>query len=188
MDYFDWNRLFIAGVFSICFLYAAWGISHFMVPDTTPIKPIILMDSNEDGPLDFSSANIKEGEEFSQRHCAICHTFTPNDQKLIGPGLYGIMKRNIASLPTFHFTESLSKHNKENWTPARLNIWLKRPTAFASETNMAYAGALNKYDRINVIAFLNSLSSRPDNLSKIKTLENNNIRPNTSLEHKNKTK
>lgn len=158
MDSFDWNRLAVAGVFSICVLAGSWGIGSVMIRDTAPPKPAFFIDGDQNEPIDLAAANIEKGKELAAQRCSLCHTFSKNGPQKIGPNLYDIMGSQIASVPGFYYSASLKKHNKEHWNVQNLNLWLNRPMGFAADTIMAYPGVTSTQDRIDIIAYLKSIS------------------------------
>ncbi|MDI2090268.1 c-type cytochrome [Commensalibacter oyaizuii] len=158
MDSFDWNRLLAACVFSASVFASAWGIGYLLIKDTTPIKSALFLD-NDDKKINLASANISKGKQIAANQCGLCHSFNKDDSHKIGPYLYDIMDRHIASVQGFNYSQSLKKHRKEQWDIQNLNQWLIRPSAFASDTNMAYPGMPSKQDRIDLIAYLKTLSS-----------------------------
>ncbi|CAI3924009.1 cytochrome c family protein [Commensalibacter papalotli (ex Botero et al. 2024)] len=158
MDSFDWNRLAVAGVFSVCVLAAAWGIGSVMIRDTTPFKPAFFIDGDQNEHIDLTSGNVTKGKELAAQQCSLCHTFTKDGPQKIGPNLYDIMGSQIASVPGFYYSTSLKKHDIEYWNAQNLNLWLSRPMNFAPDTIMAYPGVPSTQDRINIIAYLKSIS------------------------------
>lgn len=158
MDSFDWNRLAVAGVFSVCVLAGSWGIGSVMIRDTTPFKPAFFIDGEKSEHIDLVSANITKGKELAAQQCSLCHTFTKDGPQKIGPNLYDIMGSQIASVPGFYYSASLKKHDKEHWNIQNLNLWLSRPMNFAADTIMAYPGVSSTQDRIDIIAYLKSIS------------------------------
>lgn len=158
MDSFDWNRLAVAGVFSVCVLAGSWGIGSILIRDTTPPKPAFFIDGDQNEPIALTSANIAKGKELAAQQCGLCHTFNKNEPQKIGPNLYDIMGSQIASVPGFYYSASLKKHNKEHWNVQNLNLWLAHPMNFATGTIMAYPGVPSTQNRIDIIAYLKSIS------------------------------
>ena len=108
----------------------------------------------------LAKADPKAGESAAKK-CGACHDFTENGPNKIGPNLYGVVGRPIASHPGFAYSDDLSKHKADSWTYDNLNIWLSGPKAFAPGTKMGYAGDKDDSDRANIIAYLSTLSHSP---------------------------
>ncbi|CAI3940030.1 Cytochrome c2 (Cyc7) (PDB:1YEA) [Commensalibacter communis] len=177
MDSFDWNRLAVAGLFSVCVLAASWGIGSVVIQNQTQIKSVFSNDSDQNESIDLASANPAKGRELATQQCSLCHTFNENGANKIGPNLYGVMGHKIASKPNFNYSDSLKKHQKESWDVQNLNLWLAHPTNFAPDTIMAYPGISVQQDRIDVIAYLKTISpSAPSSASVIEKKDNSDPR------------
>ncbi len=69
--------------------------------------------------------------------CSACHTFTRDGDHGIGPNLWNVMDRRIASGQGFEFSESLQMADS-NWDRESLRHFLGNPQAFASGSTMAF--------------------------------------------------
>ncbi len=92
--------------------------------------------------------------------CKICHTFDQGGAALIGPNLYNVVNKDIASTEGFGFTGGL-KGKDGDWTYENLDVWLTNPQAFAPGTSMVFPGIPDLKKRANVIAFLRSKADTP---------------------------
>jgi cytochrome c len=82
----------------------------------------------------------------------------------IGPNLFGVLGRDIASRNGFTYSTSLSDKDGK-WDFAKLDLWLARPKLFAPGTKMSFTGLSNAQERADLIVYLNlqgSLIPRPD--------------------------
>ena len=101
------------------------------------------------------SANVDEGKKFSKK-CVACHSFEIDGPNKIGPNLYNIQSREIASIASFKYSKALiSKTGK--WDNNNLDSFLKKPKEWAPGTKMSYVGIKKGEDRANVIKYLQSL-------------------------------
>ncbi len=116
-----------------------------------PIEPVT--------PL-LASADVEAGHAYTQKACAMCHTFNEGGKALIGPPLYGVVDRPQASVQGFDYSNAL-KDKKGKWSYQQLNEWLYKPAAYAPGTRMGYAGEPNVKMRANIIAYLRTLSPNP---------------------------
>jgi cytochrome c len=107
----------------------------------------------------LATADPKQGEADAAL-CKICHTFNKGGAALIGPNLYGIIGRKIASVEGFAYTPGLKAHEGE-WTYEKLDPWLTNPQVFAPGTMMAFPGFPDVKKRADVIAFLRMNSDNP---------------------------
>ncbi len=107
----------------------------------------------------LASADPKAGEA-DVALCKVCHTFNKGGSTLVGPNLYGVVGRKIASEDGFNYTPGLKAHEGD-WTFDKLDAWLTNPAAFAPGTMMAFPGIPDTKKRADVIAYLNSNSDSP---------------------------
>ena len=97
-----------------------------------------------------------EGQKAFQRQCSACHIAAAEGPKRLGPTLFGVVGRTTGSVAGFRYTEANKKAGWE-WTPAKLEEYLKAPQQVIKGTNMAFAGVRNDAERANIVAYLASL-------------------------------
>ena len=109
----------------------------------------------------LAKADPKKGEA-SIALCKVCHSFDKGAPSPIGPNLYGVVGRKIASLEAFNYSPALKgKASEGDWTFEQLDLWLTNPQAFASGTIMAFPGIPDLHTRADVIDFLRTKSDNP---------------------------
>jgi cytochrome c len=112
----------------------------------------------------LASASAEHGEQIAKQ-CQICHNLQEGQGPKIGPDLYGVVDRPVASVAGFNYTPAL-KAKGGKWTFAALNKWLANPRADVPGTAMTFAGLSNEKQRADVIAYLDTLSKSPVPLPK----------------------
>jgi cytochrome c len=112
----------------------------------------------------LASASPQRGAEVAKQ-CEICHNVQEGQGPKIGPDLYGVVGRKIASVSSFNYSAAL-KSKSGTWDFDTLNTWLTKPSAFAPGTAMTFAGLSNEKQRADVIAYLDTLSNNPVPLPK----------------------
>jgi len=112
----------------------------------------------------LASASAERGSQVAKQ-CGVCHNFEEGQGPKIGPDLYGVVDRPVASVNGFNYTPAL-KAKGGKWTFAALNKWLTNPRADVPGTAMTFAGLSNEKQRADVIAYLDSLSKNPVPLPK----------------------
>jgi cytochrome c len=109
----------------------------------------------------LAKADPKKGEA-SVALCKVCHSFDKGAPSPIGPNLYGVVGRKIASLEGFNYSPALkAKQSEGDWTFEHLDLWLTNPQAFAPGTTMAFPGLPDLHTRADVIDFLRTKSDNP---------------------------
>ncbi|WGF89852.1 c-type cytochrome [Marinivivus vitaminiproducens] len=108
----------------------------------------------------MAEASVESGEELARR-CASCHNFEEGQGAKVGPDLYGVLGRQIASVGDFQYSEALTGMSGETWDYEHLNEFLHGPSAYAPGTKMSFAGLRSAGDRADLIAYLRTLSHDP---------------------------
>jgi len=106
----------------------------------------------------MATADPKQGEA-NVGLCKVCHTLDKGGPTVVGPNLYGVVGRKIASVEGFTYTGLKDKDG--NWDYATLDVWLTNPQAFAPGTAMAFPGFPDAKTRADVIAFLRTKNDNP---------------------------
>jgi cytochrome c len=107
----------------------------------------------------LASADAAKGQDISHR-CEQCHDLSKGGPNKIGPNLYGVVGRARASHPGFDYSAAM-KAKGGNWTFDELFRFLKSPQAYIPGTKMTFAGLRSEQDRVDLIAYLRTLSDSP---------------------------
>jgi len=107
----------------------------------------------------LATADVGKGRETAQV-CTSCHSFDPGGADRIGPGLWGIVGRQVASHGTFAYSSAF-KAQTGVWSYERLDHYLTSPAKAVPGNRMGFAGFRRAEDRANVLAFLSTLSAKP---------------------------
>lgn len=107
----------------------------------------------------LASATAEKGQA-AAKPCAACHTFDKGGPNRVGPNLWGILNRPVASVGGFNYSAAM-KAKGGNWSYADLNKYLTNPRAAVPGTNMSFAGIARDSQRADVIAYLRSLADSP---------------------------
>jgi cytochrome c len=110
-------------------------------------------------PVLLAAASSEEGAGEAKK-CAACHSFEQGGAAKIGPPLWGVVDRDIASVAGFAYSDALLEH-EGTWTFDALNDFVSNPKGFAPGTKMAFAGIKDPEDRADVLAYLRSLAENP---------------------------
>ena len=94
------------------------------------------------------------------RNARACHNFEEGGAAKIGPPLWGVIGRDIASVEGFSYSDALA--GKEGaWDYQNLDAFLSEPRGWAPGTKMAFAGLKKPEERADIILYLRSLSDEP---------------------------
>lgn len=174
MDSFEMNK-FLGALLGTCLVLLAVHIASGAVfAPPVPAKPGYVIEVKQEQsttpstqpapaavPIEnlLASASVQEGQE-TTKECELCHNFGKGQGAKVGPDLYGVVGRKVASEPGFNYSSAL-KAKGGTWTFDALNVWLTNPRADVPGTLMTFAGIDNEKQRANVIAYLNSNSDKP---------------------------
>jgi cytochrome c len=110
----------------------------------------------------LASADAGAGET-EARKCAACHSFEEGGPNKIGPNLWGVVGRDIATVPDFSYSDALAS-KEGTWDYESLSGFLASPREWAPGTKMSFAGLKSPEDRADVILYLRSLAASPEPL------------------------
>lgn len=88
--------------------------------------------------------------------CRTCHSYTYGKANKIGPNLYGVMGRDIASAPNFNYSARLQKFSGI-WSPISLNRFFVERKGLRQGSHYAFKKLKTQKDRADLIAFLAAL-------------------------------
>lgn len=109
------------------------------------------------------SADAAKGEGVFKR-CQACHDGTKGGPNKVGPNLWGVIGRVVASHPGFNYSPAMkafSMGGKTHWDYQMVSDFITSPRDYVKGTFMTFAGLPDANDRANVIAFLRTLSDDP---------------------------
>ena len=177
MDSFEWNKIFGAllgcAFFGLGVSFLSEGLYHASPPDTfgyaiegdaavsdhgsTPKAEVEI----ESVSSLLASADISSGEKVSKK-CLACHTFASGGENKVGPALYGVVNRTVASAD-FGYSGALKDFSATHpvWDYDTLNRFLYKPKSLVKGTSMGFPGIKKVGDRADLILYLRSLSDSP---------------------------
>lgn len=87
------------------------------------------------------------------RRCAACHTLEEGGANRVGPNLFGVFDRDIASRDDFKYSKALLGLEGQ-WDDEAIDQYLLSPRTYARGTKMAFAGIRKTEDRLLLIDWL----------------------------------
>ena len=175
MDSFEINKI-IAAVLLIALLVIGIGkISDIAFQVDKPEKSAYKVDIQESSQILSSTAekieekvdisallalgDVSHGEKVFKK-CSACHLVNKGGENKIGPALYGVIGRKVASKQDYKYSKAMAAYDK-NWTFEEMNGYLKKPQSYIKGTKMAFAGLRKEKERASVILYLNQNSDNP---------------------------
>ncbi len=99
--------------------------------------------------------------EAAFRACKACHSSEKGGPNKVGPHLWDVVNRLIASVSDYNYDDALKSKSAEKWTPENLDAFIKKPKDYAPGTKMTFGGISDDGKRADLIAYLRSLSDNP---------------------------
>jgi cytochrome c len=173
MNSFELNKI-LGAVLGSCLVLVAMHIaSGAIFTPAEPAKPGYVIEvtaeqpaagapaAPADVPIEtmMGSASIPAGTS-DTKVCLTCHNLGKGQGSKVGPDLYGVVGRPVASVEGFNYSAAL-KAKGGTWTFDALNTWLKDPRTDVPGTMMTFAGLPSEKQRADVIDYLNSNSDNP---------------------------
>jgi cytochrome c len=181
MNSFEINKIVGALLGTCLFLLAVHIASGALFEQVPPAKPGYEVAVNKEQPAAptgapaaaakepienlLASASSEHGATIAKQ-CELCHNVGKGQGNKVGPDLFGVVGRPVASVAGFNYSAPL-KAKGGTWTFDALNTWLTDPRADVPGTLMTFAGLPNEKQRADVIAYLNSNSDKPLPLPKV---------------------
>ena len=113
----------------------------------------------------LASASAERGLA-AAKQCAACHTFEKGGPNRVGPNLYDIVGRAVASVPGFAYSDAMKGKGGE-WTFDELSAFLHDPRAKVPGTKMTYAGIKRDQQRADLIEYMRAQSDSPKPVPKV---------------------
>jgi cytochrome c len=108
-------------------------------------------------PVLLSKADAAVGEKQSKK-CMACHNLQEGAGAKIGPDLYGVVGRKVASAAGFGYSDAMKKKGG-TWTFDELFHFIENPRGYVTGTAMSFAGIKDPQQRADLLVYLNSLGS-----------------------------
>lgn len=94
-----------------------------------------------------------EDGEGAFKKCAVCHSIEEGGPQKVGPNLFGVLDRDIASIGGFGYSSALTDL-EGGWTYEALAAFLRKPRDYAPGTKMAFAGIRRDSELASIIKYM----------------------------------
>jgi len=177
MDSFEYNKWIGAFLGAVFVVFSVGIVSDAIFAAPHPEKEGFLIEAAEpeaagggaeapaEVPIEvlLASADAAAGQVVEKK-CSACHTIDKGGANKVGPNLWGIVNRPIASHEGFAYSGPMKEFAQGGtvvWDYDHLNRYLTSPKGLVKGTIMGFAGIKNPTDRANLIAFLRTLADTP---------------------------
>jgi cytochrome c len=173
MDHVNVNRVSLSALGAVLFVMLLVAFSNLVISPRTPAVPGFALPTGAETapaaaaakpaetplPALLAKAEAKKGEQ-DAKVCLTCHNFDKGAGAKIGPPLFGVVGRQVASFAGFAYSDSL-KGVGGNWTYEEINKMITDPKSVASGTKMTFPGEKDAQKRADILAYLQTLSDSP---------------------------
>jgi cytochrome c len=107
----------------------------------------------------IAAADAGAGAKAAKK-CGVCHSFEEGGANKIGPNLWNIVGRPVASAAGFGYSDAMTEMGG-SWDSDRLEAFIADPKGTIPGTKMSFAGIRKPGQRADLLAYLRALSASP---------------------------
>jgi cytochrome c len=170
----DFNKIAMALLMVLLFTKALGVFTSAIYASPAQFKPGFPLPSGEEtaaasakpaGPAEeplpalLAKADAAKGQA-DTKVCQSCHSFDKGGAAKVGPPLWGVVGRPMASIAGFAYSDGLKKMGG-NWSYEEINKFITKPKADVEGTKMTYPGEPDANKRADILAYLQTLSDSP---------------------------
>lgn len=177
MDSFEYNKLIGALLGTVFVVFSIGLVSDWLFAAPVPEKPGYAIEAAEEDAgagggaekaeaepiaVRLASADVAKGEVVFKK-CHACHDGTKGGPNKVGPNLWGVVNRPVASHEGFAYSAGMKAFAEGGtaWDYEHLDKFLTSPKSDVKGTAMGFAGLKNPQDRGDIIAYLRTLADEP---------------------------
>ena len=108
----------------------------------------------------LAAADVEKGRTSFGRNCDGCHNNEQGKGHKTGPNLWEVVGRDKASMPEAKYSKTL-RGWEGAWTYEDLNTYLYDPVLTTPGVLMETPGVPDETERVDLIAYLRTLSDKP---------------------------
>lgn len=187
MDWFEYNKIVGAVLATALAVFGLSFLADFVYEPIATEEPayVIAVATESDGTDDdevaeepiavrLQVADVGAGQSQAKK-CLACHAFEAGAPAKVGPNLWDIVERPLASAGDFGYSSALleAAGDGDTWTYELLDAFLAAPKTALPGTSMAFVGLKRPEQRADVIAYLRGLSDAPVPLPQVAEAEGN---------------
>jgi cytochrome c len=184
MDSFELNKLIGAFLAVVFVMFSVSLASDTIFATHAPETPGYAVAVVEGGGAGAGGEAAAEGPSIAEllqnadpakgqavfKPCTACHTAEKGGANKVGPNLWGIVNRPVASHEGFSYSAGMREFSQGGqvvWDYEHLSGFLKAPRSYVSGTSMAFAGIKKPEQEADLIAYLRTLADEPAPLPEV---------------------
>lgn len=183
MDSFEINKVLGALLATLFVMFSIGIVSNSIFAVTIPETPgfTIAVPEPEEGGEATAEAPAGEAQTSGSiatliakadpaagkavfKKCLACHTEGKDGPNRVGPNLWNIVNRPVASHEGFSYSAAMKEFSQGSsvvWDFDHINQLVTSPKALVKGTAMTFPGLKKEEDRANLLAYLRTLSDNP---------------------------
>ena len=110
----------------------------------------------------LTSASFDKGEKLFKK-CSACHNYEKGGVNKVGPNLWNVINRPIATVQGFTYSKALAE-TRGSWGYEELSQFLYKPKEYIQGTKMNFSGLKKTQDRADLLLFLRKQADSPADL------------------------
>lgn len=177
MDSFEYNKLIGAFLGAVFVVFSVGIISDAIFAAPHPEKEGFIIEAAEAEAagggdaapavepiaVRLATADATAGQAVEKK-CSACHTIDKGGANKVGPNLWDIVNRPIASHEGFAYSGAMKEFSQGGsvvWDYEHLDQFLASPKGLVKGTAMGFAGLKKPDERANLIAYMRTLADSP---------------------------
>lgn len=132
---------------------AIWEITMRFTKVTSLLVPCVVLILASEA---LAAGDVDKGKRLAKKQCAICHTLQKGGGNRLGPNLFNVFGRQVASVKDYKYSKAMAS-SEINWDEAAFTEFLTKPKNFIKGTKMGYAGLKKATQRADILAYFKTL-------------------------------
>ena len=80
----------------------------------------------------LAAGDIDKGKRLAKKQCAVCHTLQKGEGNRLGPNLYNVFGRQVASVKEYKYSKAMAS-SEIVWDEAAFTEFLTKPKKFITK-------------------------------------------------------
>ena len=106
----------------------------------------------------IAAGNIAKGKILAKKKCGICHTMQKGGKNRLGPNLFNVIGRPVASVKNYKYSKAMASSGLV-WDEAAFTEFLTKPENLIKGTKMSFVGLKKAAQRADVLAYFRTFAA-----------------------------